>query len=75
MDDLMRLRYAIQGTITTGRALGMLSDQEIEGLSNTTVEAMSDEALLLLSDVGHQIQAILFREGTRRKMVVHAQKS
>ena len=48
-DKLVRLRYAVQGTLATARSLKFIDETEFEEISNQTIEAMTPDVLLRLS--------------------------
>jgi hypothetical protein len=66
-DDLVRLRNAVQGTIATAVAMGLLTQPELEELSNQTIDAMSAETLLALSELAGDVQILLRRESVVRQ--------
>jgi hypothetical protein len=65
-EDLVQLRYAVQGTLATARSLKFIDDVEFEGISNTTIEAMPHEMMTRIAELCSQILQVLVEESRQR---------
>lgn len=72
-DDLIRLRHAVQDTLTAARTLGLVPDDDFEKFSNTTIESMSAEmmqgVLRLAESVYKQYSGVIFSELKKRAAI------
>ncbi len=65
-DELVRLRHVVQGTLATARALGTISDDEFQRISNQTIEAMPPDVMVRLSELAYESYQILWKESQSR---------